>query len=74
VGGATYHKEAREEAESNFTPTGATYRDILITKIFERARADGREDITKVLDKLRVQAKLADPDTWWMVTPQKKVE
>ena len=68
----TYHAEARAETEDSFAPSGPAYRDLLITKIFDRARTDGREDITRLLEKSRIQAKLADPDTWWILDPKKR--
>lgn len=68
----TYHGEADEEAMSSFISDGAAYRDALIEKIYERARKDGREDVTRSLDKVRTMAKLADPDQWWVIQKKKK--
>lgn len=61
-----YHDEVVDEASS-----GPEYRDMLIDAIFERARQDGREDVTRSLEKVRTAAMLADAETWWELRKKK---
>jgi hypothetical protein len=58
----TYHEDATEDAGS-----GPEYRDALVDLIYERARQDGREDVTRSLDKVKTMARLAKPETWWEI-------
>lgn len=57
-----YHEDAAADASS-----GPEYRDALIDLIYERAKQDGREDVTRSLDKVKTMAKLAKPETWWQI-------
>ena len=68
----TYHAQAEQEALDAFVSSGSAYRDILIGKIYERARTDGREDVTRSLDKVKTMAKLAPADAWWNIDPKKR--
>jgi hypothetical protein len=59
--------EAYHDAVADLASSGREYRDLLIDAIFERARQDGREDVTRSLEKVRSAVIGLDPDTWWQI-------